>query len=78
MRGDIADRSAVARTPDDGSFVNLGTEPQRARQRDHKPSDDSGEPEQCVDHGRLHARAARFSWACATSCRKTQRPPTPQ
>jgi hypothetical protein len=47
-------RSAVARTPDDGPFVNLGTEPQRAHQRDHEPSDDSGEPEQCVDHGRLH------------------------
>jgi hypothetical protein len=37
MRGDIADRLAVARTPDDGPFVNLGTEPQRAHQRDQSP-----------------------------------------
>jgi hypothetical protein len=47
-------RSAVARPPDDGPFVNLGTEPQRARQRDQKPRDHSGEPKECVDHGCLH------------------------
>jgi hypothetical protein len=34
--------------------VNLGTEPQRARQRDQKPCDHSGEPKECVDHGCLH------------------------
>jgi hypothetical protein len=44
-------RSAVARPPRDGPIMKVGNEPHRARQRDQKPGDHSGEPKDCVDHG---------------------------